>query len=254
MTDDVHRFFHCYPSIWTTILLLWISCPIISDSIENLHTMSIMKDFSWKTSWINERLVISSERLFKKTKDIILQLSDFSTSSSSTERKVQERLNFLDIMKDYSSDRKTLEFLLLRQNERQLRKTSWIGLLSLLLDDNFRHYNQEREKFWMHAFFDASFERLFKGRGKSYRKDWNIFLQAKNADERLHIILRKTCLFDGKWLFLISEDVFWFERLESTICGDTHKTYRLIFFTLKICTFSENRGKMKGGIFFLLCL
>ena len=152
-------------------------------------------------------------------------------------------------MKDYSSDRKTLEFLLPRQNERQLRKTSWIGLLSLLLDDNFRHYNQEREKFWMHAFFDASFERLFKGRGKSYRKDWNIFLQAKNADERLHIILRKTCLFDGKWLFLISEDVFWFERLESTICGDTHKTYRLIFFTLKICTFSENRGKMKGGIF-----
>jgi len=76
-----------------------------------------------------------------------VQLSDFSTSSSSTERKVQERLNFLDIMKDYSSDRKTLEFLLLRQNERQLRKTSWIGLLSLLLDDNFRHYNQEREKF-----------------------------------------------------------------------------------------------------------
>jgi len=40
-------------------------------------------------------------------------------------------------MKDFSSLRKTLEFLLFLQNERQLRKTSWIGLLSLLLDDNF---------------------------------------------------------------------------------------------------------------------
>lgn len=150
---------------------------------------------------------------------------------------MQERLNFLDIMKDYSSDRKTLEFLLLRQNERQLRKTSWIGLLSLLLDDNFRHYNQEREKFWMHAFFDASFERLFKGWGKSYRKDWNIFLQAKNADERLHIILRKTFLFDGKWLFFNFWRCFLIWKTWVNNLWRHSQNLSTNFFTLKICTF-----------------
>lgn len=141
---------------------LWISCPIISDSIENLRTMSIMKDISWKTSKL-----ATKDWLFLlkdlKTKDIIfVQLSiDFCSSSTpSTYRKVQqERPNFLDIMKDFSSLRKTLEFLLFLQNERQLRKTSWIGLLSLLLDDNF-DITIKKEKSFERMHFFASFERL----------------------------------------------------------------------------------------------
>lgn len=173
--------------------------------------MSIMKDFSWKTSKL-----ATKDWLFLlkdlKTKDIIfVQLSiDFCSSSTpSTYRKVQqERPNFLDIMKDFSSLRKTLEFLLFLQNERQLRKTSWIGLLSLLLDDNFvRHYNQEREKFWMHAFLCIIRKTLRGGEIVQERLMQNIFLAEKCWWKTPHYFYER--LFFVWWqMTFFSEDVF----------------------------------------------
>lgn len=82
-------------------------------------------------------------------------------------------------MKDFSSLRKTLEFLLFLQNERQLRKTSWIGLLSLLLDDNFDITIKKEKSFECMHFF-ASFERLLRG-GEivQERLMQNIFLAEK---------------------------------------------------------------------------
>lgn len=147
-------------------------------------------------------------------------------------------------MKDFSSLRKTLEFLLFLQNERQLRKTSWIGLLSLLLDDNFDITIKKEKSFECMHFF-ASFERLLRG-GEivQERLMQNIFLAEKCWWKTPHYFYERLFLFDGKWLFFLKMFFVWKTWVNNLWRHSQNLSTN--FFTLKFVLFSENRGEMKG--------